>query len=67
MKGGSGYKINRNAYLPLEALQQRRYLLAQILEHGGAGQETAIGEGKRRETFVKASRKNSFEFSDDCH
>ena len=48
-EGGSnrGCKRNPNAYLALEALQQRCYLLAQILgREGGSGR--AIGEKKKK-------------------
>lgn len=47
-KGGSGYKININAYLPLEALQQWGYLLAQILEQEGRVRKQPLQREKEK-------------------
>lgn len=66
MKDGSGYKININAYLPLETLQQWRYLLAQILEQEGWVRKQPF-EKEREGKHSLRPPKNSFEFSDDCH
>lgn len=66
MKGGSRYKISRDAYLPLEALQQWRYLLAQILERKGRIRKQPFEKERERKHSLGPPR-NSFEFSGDYH
>lgn len=53
-----------NAYLPLEALQQWRYLLAQILEPEGWVRKQPF-EKEREGRHSLRPPKKSFEFSDD--
>lgn len=56
--------MNRDAYLALEALQQRRYVLAQILEQERWVSKRPWQKEREGKHSLRLPR-NSFEFSDN--